>query len=111
MATTLIKSKLKKRFGIKLLYNERMPGLERTTNSVEAEIEKLNSQQRVAALHESGPALVLAGAGSGKTKVLTTRAAWLLETQQASSDEILLVTFTNKAAAEMKKRVYALVGV
>lgn len=77
---------------------------------LETELNRLNPQQLATALHPQGPALVLAGAGSGKTKVLTTRAAWLLETKQAGPEEILLVTFTNKASSEIKKRVHALVG-
>ncbi len=78
--------------------------------NLEIELKRLNKEQRAAALHDSGPALVLAGAGSGKTKVLTTRAARLIAEGLATPPEILLVTFTNKAAAEMRKRVFNLVG-
>src|SRR3990170_5334013 len=70
----------------------------------------LNDQQRSAVLHENGPAVVLAGAGSGKTKVLTTRAAFLIQEKNLRPEEIMLVTFTNKAAGEMNKRVMKLTG-
>ncbi|MDR0463307.1 MAG: UvrD-helicase domain-containing protein [Pseudomonadales bacterium] len=75
--------------------------------SIEELIKSLNDKQELAVLHRSGPALVLAGAGSGKTKVLTTRAAHLIANANVKPSEILLVTFTNKAAAEMKSRVHA----
>ncbi|MEX0895341.1 MAG: UvrD-helicase domain-containing protein [Patescibacteria group bacterium] len=70
----------------------------------------LNADQQAAVKHESGPAIVLAGAGSGKTTVLTHHAAWLLETQQLAPESIMLVTFTNKAAGEMKSRIETLTG-
>jgi len=66
----------------------------------------LNPAQKLAAQHVSGPAMVLAGAGSGKTTVLTARVAWLLTNNQAKTNNILLVTFTNKAAQEIKQRVH-----
>ncbi len=68
-------------------------------------LKHLNQEQAQAVVHENGPAVVLAGAGSGKTRVLTTRAAWLVKKQDIEPDRILLVTFTNKAANEMNQRV------
>lgn len=71
---------------------------------------KLNEQQKQAVLHGDGPAMVLAGAGSGKTRVLTTRVAYLIDQCGIQPEEIVLLTFTNKAAREMEDRVQQLTG-
>ena len=77
---------------------------------VDALLEGLNEPQREAVTHGEGPLLILAGAGSGKTRVLTHRVAFLIFTAQAHPSEIMAITFTNKAAQEMRGRVERLLG-
>ena len=70
----------------------------------------LNEPQKEAVLHKDGPMMIVAGAGSGKTKVLTTRIAHLMSEHKVDAFNILALTFTNKAAKEMKERVERILG-
>ena len=77
-------------------------------NELKSNIDKLNDEQRAVALHKDGPLLVIAGAGAGKTHTLITRVAYLID-QGVKPEQILLLTFTNKAADEMKERATKMV--
>lgn len=73
-------------------------------------LDSLNEKQKEAVLYNDGPLLIIAGAGAGKTKTLTTKIAYLLEEEKVSPYNVLAITFTNKAAKEMKDRIYAQIG-
>lgn len=73
-------------------------------------IDSLNDRQKEAVLYNNGPLLIIAGAGAGKTKTLTTKIAYLIEENYARPYNVLAITFTNKAAKEMKDRLYLLIG-
>jgi DNA helicase-2/ATP-dependent DNA helicase PcrA len=81
-----------------------------TAHDIDQLLDGLNPQQRAAVLHEGSPLLIVAGAGSGKTAVLTRRIAYLLANRDVGVGQILAITFTNKAAAEMRERVVQLIG-
>ena len=91
-------------------YAGRVAQLSMSDPRIEGLLDGLNPAQREAGTWGDGPLLILAGAGSGKTRVLTHRIAWLIQTERARRDELLAITFTNKAASEMRSRAEMLLG-
>ena len=73
--------------------------------------QNLNENQLDAVMHKDGPALIIAGPGSGKTRVITSRIAWLINNENIPIQEIAALTFTNKAANEMKNRIFHMLNI